>query len=510
MSLRTRLTVIVAVIVAVAVVGGAYAAQVSAREALRNETDKFLHDRAGGFVQRPPSDGDFGGATGTDPDHDSPYFEFDAVQQTIDTHGNVTNSLPDQPKLPIDAGDRAIARGGADSRYRDVTVGGQDYRMITASLPHGGAVQIARKVGETDDVLDVLRTRLVLIALAGVVLAALAAWLVMRRATRPIEDLTDTAEHIAATQDLGTPIAATGDDEVGRLAKSFNTMLIALDTSREQQRRLVVDASHELRTPLTAVRTNIDFLGRATTLDAGERAQLIAETRLELDELTHLVTEMVDLATDVRSEEPTEVVHLGELVADVVARFRRRTGSEITLDADRAATIEARPAMLDRAVANLVDNALEVRSFRRAGRRRGARRHDHGGRPRPGHRRRRTGAGLRPLLPGGRRPHPARLGPGALDRRPDRHPPRGDGLPRPPRRRRHGRPSHLPHRAHRLTRPRDGGEGRARLRGCGPCDSWCTAPARSAECWEDVWRRPGTRSCSWPGESTTTRSATAG
>ena len=93
----------------------------------------------------------------------------------------------------------------------------------------------------------------------------------MRRATRPIERLTETAEHIAATQDLTTPIPVRGDDEVGRLAASFNTMLIALDTSREQQQRLVVDASHELRTPLTAVRTNIDFLGHATTLDAEQR-----------------------------------------------------------------------------------------------------------------------------------------------------------------------------------------------------------------------------------------------
>ena len=88
-------------------------------------------------------------------------------------------------------------------------------------------------------------------------------------------------------------------------------MLIALDTSREQQQRLVVDASHELRTPLTAVRTNIDFLGHATTLDAEQRAQLIAETRLELDELTNLVSEMVELATDVRSEEPVEPVTAG-------------------------------------------------------------------------------------------------------------------------------------------------------------------------------------------------------
>jgi two-component system sensor histidine kinase MprB len=223
----------------------------------------------------------------------------------------------------------------------------------------GGAVQVARRVSEEHDVLDVLRTRLVLIALGGIALAALVAWLVMRRATRPIERLTKTSEHIAATQDLTTPIPVKGHDEVGRLAASFNTMLIALDTSREQQQRLVVDASHELRTPLTAVRTNIDFLGRATTLDAEQRAQLIAETRLELDELTNLVSEMVELATDVRSEEPIEAISLGDVATDVAARFRRRTGKEIVVDVAGRAEVEGRHAMLDRAVSNLVDNALK-------------------------------------------------------------------------------------------------------------------------------------------------------
>jgi two-component system sensor histidine kinase MprB len=361
-SLRTRLTAIVAVIVAVAVVGGAYAAQLSAKNALRDETDKFLRERASGIVQRPPGEtGDFGGAPTHDNDGDNhrPSFEFDAVQQIIDRQGNVTDSLPGQPSLPVGAEDRAIASGHSASRYRDITLGSDRYRMITVSLRNGGAVQIAREVSETHDVLDVLRNRLVLIALAGIALAALAAWLVMRRATRPIEQLTATAEHIAATQDLATPIPVRGTDEVGRLAASFNTMLIALDTSREQQQRLVVDASHELRTPLTAVRTNIDFLGRATTLDAEERGQLIAETRLELDELTTLVGEMVELATDVRSEEPVVPVHLGEVANDVAARFRRRTGKAVVVDADDAGIVDGRHAMIDRAVSNLVDNALK-------------------------------------------------------------------------------------------------------------------------------------------------------
>jgi two-component system sensor histidine kinase MprB len=357
MSLRTRLTLIVAVIVAVAVVGGAYAAHLSTQHALNQETDKFLRDRAASFVRQPPADDDDFGAPSRQ--NHGPYFAFDAVQQTIDPDGTVTNSLPDQPKLPIDDADRALASKGSGSQYRDVTVDGTSYRMLTAALPNGGAVQIAREVSESHDVLDVLRTRLVIIALAGIALAALAAWLVMRRATRPIEQLTDTAERIAETQDLATPIPVKGHDEVGRLAASFNTMLIALDTSREQQQRLVVDASHELRTPLTAVRTNIDFLGRATTLDAEQRAELIAETRLELDELTNLVSEMVELATDVRSEEPVEPVALGDVAHDIATRFRRRTGIDINLDAREAGVVDGRRAMLDRAVSNLVDNALK-------------------------------------------------------------------------------------------------------------------------------------------------------
>ncbi len=361
MTLRTRLTFTVAAIVAVAVIGGAYAAQYSAKQALRDETDKFLRERAAGFVQQRPGDlgGDFGGAPTDRDDQNRRFFEFDAVQQTIDRNGTITNTLPGQPSLPIDAGDRAIASTPSPSRYRDTDLKGVEYRMITASVKGGGAVQIARRVSETDDVIDVLRSQLVLIALGCIALAAVVAWWVMRRATRPIEQLTGTAEHIAATQDLTTPIPVRGKDEVGRLAASFNTMLIALDTSREQQQRLVVDASHELRTPLTAVRTNIDFLGHATTLDAEQRAQLIAETRLELDELTNLVSEMVELATDVRSEELVEAVDLGEIANDVASRFRRRTGKEIVVEVDQAGEVDGRRSMLDRAVSNLVDNALK-------------------------------------------------------------------------------------------------------------------------------------------------------
>jgi len=383
MSLRTKLTITVAAIVAVAVFGGAYAAHVSAGNALRDETDKFLAQRAAEFVARPPGDGfsnapasaaPSAGTSGTtvttvpapsphehdDDDGPGRYFDYDAVQQRVSTGGSVTQFASTQPKLPVDQRDRQIATSGQGSRYRSVTVKGVEYRMVTQGLGSGnGAVQIARRVQETDDVLDVLRNRLLVIALVGVGVAALVAWFVGRSITKPIRKLTQTAEHIAQTQDLTTPIPVQRDDEVGRLAASFNTMLVALDTSRQQQQRLIQDASHELRTPLTAVRTNIEFLAHATTLPADDRAQLLEETRLELDELTNLVTEMVDLATDVRSEEPVEAVDLGDVAGEVAQRYRRRTGRDITLDIDDAGSVQGRRSMLDRAVSNLVDNALK-------------------------------------------------------------------------------------------------------------------------------------------------------
>ena len=383
MSLRAKLTLTVAAIVAVAVFGGAYAAHVSAGNALRDETDKFLAQRAAEFVARPPGSGFSNTPSSTTSDttsaatattapaptheggHDDDegpgrYFDYDAVQQRVDAEGTVTQFASTQPKLPVDQRDRAIATTGSGSRYRSVTVKGVEYRMVTQGLGSGnGAVQIARRVQETHDVLDVLRNRLLVIALVGVGVAALVAWFVGRSITKPIRRLTQTAEHIAQTQDLTTPIPVQRDDEVGRLAASFNTMLVALDTSRQQQQRLIQDASHELRTPLTAVRTNIEFLAHATTLPAGDRAELLEETRLELDELTNLVGEMVDLATDARSEEPVETVELGDVASEVAQRYRRRTGRDITLDVGDAGSVQGRRSMLDRAVSNLVDNALK-------------------------------------------------------------------------------------------------------------------------------------------------------
>src|SRR5262249_8472609 len=153
-----------------------------------------------------------------------------------------------------------IAGHGGHSRFRNVRVGDDSYRVLTVALPGGGAAQIARSIDAANDLLASLDTRLRLIALAGTLVAASLAWFIARRMVRPIEDLTKSPALVAVTKEFDHPIAVTRSDEIGRLASSFNRMLDALRTSREQQRRLVMDASHELRTPLTALRTNVDLL----------------------------------------------------------------------------------------------------------------------------------------------------------------------------------------------------------------------------------------------------------
>jgi two-component system, OmpR family, sensor histidine kinase MprB len=367
MSLRVRLMLVVATTFAVVVMGTMYAAHVSTQRELRSEIDRFLLQRAndpgirGGFAGRRPIrvPGDIDG--GTNDPGTRPLAEPDAIIQVLDPSGTVIRSIANQPAIPIDAHDKQIAANGGGPRLRTATIDGTQYRILTTAVDSGGAAQIARSIKDTNNVLSALDVRLLLIALAGTAVAAGLAWLIARRIVRPVEQLTVAAEQIAQTQELDQHIEIGRHDELGRLATSFNTMLAALGSSRAQQQRLVMDASHELRTPLTALRTNIELLQRAGNLDEAQRGELLDAAHVELTELGDLVAELVDLATDMRAEEPVEQVDLGALVERVVDQDRRRSGRTITLqrDTDAAATVDVRISAIDRAVHNLVDNAIK-------------------------------------------------------------------------------------------------------------------------------------------------------
>ena len=361
MKLRTRIALIASVAVAVAVVLASIGAYFAARNELRDRVDASLTELSrqardfrgllailrGPLGPRRP----FGPTTG-----------FDVLYyQALFADGPVLLPSDQELRLPVDDVDLEVARRVADGPVlRDVAVDGQHLRMITARFAgaEDGAIQIARSLDEVDATLQGLTVLLIFLGLGGTAVAAGIGLFVSRGALGPLARLTEAAAHVTQTQELGARIDVSRDDEVGTLASSFNEMLAALEDSRMQQRRLVRDAGHELRTPLTALRTNIELLVKADDMPADDRRRLFEDVTVELEELSTLVTEVVDLATETRTMETVEAIEVDELAARVVDRFRRRTDRTIAFEGSPV-TIQARSVMLERAVSNLIDNAVK-------------------------------------------------------------------------------------------------------------------------------------------------------
>ncbi len=292
------------------------------------------------------------------------------LAQLIDLDGTVQPCLSGQ-QFPVDAADKELAQAVSRTaalvpRLRTVTVGNDRYRMATIAGPLG-ATQWVHELASESAVLRRLRWRFLLLGLGATLLAALAGWVLAARFLRPIHTLRSTTDRIAETQNLSEPVDASGRDEIGSLGRSFNAMISALATSREQQQRLILDASHELRTPLTSLRTNIEMANRPRRLSDDDNREVMAAALAEVEELTNVISELVELATDRTADEAIVPVHLFDLSTDVAERTRRRTNRTIQVnlvaDAEPLATSSdstlGRPRMLERAIANLVENAVK-------------------------------------------------------------------------------------------------------------------------------------------------------
>lgn len=372
MSLRWRIAAALAAVAAV--VGGlvAVGAYVSVSDQLRSSIDESLSSRAQALDTGRPvrGAGNRGGPRAPGPAGQPAQaagpgacpapgdFRPASAAQLVAADGDVVPCIAGAPTLPADnAGGIAV---GAE-RWQTASVDGESYRILTTRWSDGRVVQIGRSLTESGEVLEDLRLRLALVVGSGVALAAALGWWIARRIARPIVQLRDTAEVIATTQDLRTSIPEAGNGEVGSLARSFTTMVAALATSRDQQQRLVTDASHEMRTPLTSLTSNLELLGQFDRLAPEDRADVLAAVDSEVGELTHLLTELVELATEPSAhDEPTELVHLADVGREVAQRASRRSGRDVSLQVlTDGALVQARPHMLERAVSNLVENAIK-------------------------------------------------------------------------------------------------------------------------------------------------------
>lgn len=360
MGLRAKLVLALVVIsVGVAAVVGGFSYRTTSAE-LNGQIDKSLRETTDQLVGRPSLNEEFRRSRQSPLPRSLRNFRSsgDVIVQIIGPNG-ITYS-PSGTALPVDATDEQAARAtGSVSATRDVDVDGVKHRMMTVGLGDSrGAVQAARSLVETRNILEALRTRIILAALIVSVAAALIGWLIAHQMTERLVQLTAAAEGVTSTRDPSVQVPVSGSDETARLGTAFNKMLMSLSQARQEQQRLVQNAGHELRTPLTSLRTNVFALTNSENITDDQRRRILADLRSETEELTVLINEVVDLATDSRSDEPSEPVALGELVEQVVARARQRSSREFRVYADQSVVL-ARRSMLARAIGNLVENAVK-------------------------------------------------------------------------------------------------------------------------------------------------------
>jgi len=335
-SFRQRLMLLTAIAIAVTVAGVSVAVWVIAKHELYSQLDQTLNVQAASGPR-----GYFGGG--------SPL--------TTIVHPDGTRS--GQQAIPITQQALNVANGKAGDYYANTTIQGIRWRELVASLgPDGGAVITISPLAPTLHALARIRFWILLIGGGGIALAAALAAAVATAALRPVRTLTAAAENVARTGDLSERVHGRGDDELGRLATRFNEMLAALESSVGAQRRLVADASHELRTPLTAARTNVDLV-REGKLPEHEVKHALDEASVELDALTKLVSDLVELARGEERKLRIEDVQLDDLVSGIVERAQARAPHVRFVTALSPTTVKADPVLLERAVSNLLDNAIK-------------------------------------------------------------------------------------------------------------------------------------------------------
>jgi two-component system, OmpR family, sensor histidine kinase MprB len=354
MTFRVRLTLVAAVAVAVAVALASVVVYVVVRNELQAQVDHSLRERAIEVVDTPvPPRGRFldipapllGGPGG--------YI------QAVQADGRTLLSRDARISIPVTDRVLEVAEGTEGPFFEDRTIANTHVRVLTFPYEPGWALQVLRPLTELDNTLARLKWLLIAITAAGILGAAGLGLVVSRAAIAPVTRLTRATERVTETRDLSERIDARGEDELSRLAASFNAMLGALEESTKAQRQLVADASHELRTPLTSLRTNFEVLMSDRDLDPDERRRLLDDVVEQIGEMTALIAELIELARGDQLPAEPEEVRLDLLAADAVERARRAR-PEVTFNtALTESVVRGVPASLERAIGNVLDNAAK-------------------------------------------------------------------------------------------------------------------------------------------------------
>ncbi len=367
MTFRGRLVLAATAAVLVVVVLGSIATYLVASNSLLGAIDVNLRSEAQSALTA---------VQGTPPTIENLCTSRGSCVQVVGSGGTVNPGDPTVLPVSSQAQSSASSQGQAADQYYSTTVGGTAVRELVVALPPqylyrsavgflqlpaGGAVQFTTPLAGVNHELGHLALALWLIVIVGIAVAVLLGLVVGRTVLRPLNSLTRSVEELAESTDVAKRLEPGGPDELGRLRAAFNRLLAALDSSRESQRQLVLDASHELRTPLTSLRTNLEVVRRLEELEPEERDVLISDVLTQMDELTTLVGDLAELARGAQPAVRDEPFRLDQVVLDAVevATTHGRSRGVVFEPAVAPTWVSGSSTRVERAIDNLLDNALK-------------------------------------------------------------------------------------------------------------------------------------------------------
>ncbi len=364
-SIRLRLTLWYVLLLAVILAGFSAGIYVTLRHNLYANLDDSLQTRSADLLPLVRYEGaaptltESVSLSGGNLDEQFVRVYDNAGRLTFDNSGGVGVVAVDGPAI-----EKALA-GGTATRGTDVN--GEPFRVRVVAIEQNGATVGALEVGRAaDDVSDALRSLLLILGIAYPVTLALASMggiFLAGRALAPIDKLTRLARRISA-EDLSQRLdLRLPDDEVGRLARTFDDMIARLEDAFRRQRQFTADASHELRTPLTAVKGQVE-VALTRPREAEAYRDVLQNVNEEVDRLIRLVGSLLTLARADAGQIPLspEVISVADLVASAVEQVRpaaQQRNVGLDLAPGPPVTLRADEDLLLQLLLNLLDNALK-------------------------------------------------------------------------------------------------------------------------------------------------------
>lgn len=379
-SIRFRLTAWYAIILAIAIAGFGIATFAILSRQLDNNTDEELANTALAIQQNSQISADEGmlklKVPALDPFRIAGFFvEGYGYPFSDSDHPSVfykSSNLGDYD-LPI----RLDSRGNGGVDFFTTTLGGEKIRAakVEAFVPGTtsslGQVIVGVSTAQLDHTVEQLKQTIFFGSLAAIIFAILGGWFLAGRALRPVERMRQEAKEIAEEGSPGILLAERIDDpgtqdELSRLAQTFNELLERIEQAFANERRFIADASHELRTPLTAIRGNVDVLlmqARRSPDSSPEQVEALEDAQREIGRMGRLLEDLLTLArADAALHEPSATPRPVAIAEHIQQSIRTAQGispgREISFSPEGNPSVAIDPDRLAQVVLILLDNAM--------------------------------------------------------------------------------------------------------------------------------------------------------